>query len=65
MESLTQRLYAITKLREVELTGPGITGVIAAMNERYAKRLGFDPEAIEKTHRAETARMNTDRAASN
>lgn len=65
MESLTQRLYAITKLREVELTGPGIMGVIAAMNERYAKRLGFDPEAIKNAHRAETARLKADRGASN
>src|SRR5207248_3040931 len=45
MESLAQRLYAITELQEVELKSPGIMGVIGAMNERYAKRLGFDPSA--------------------
>ncbi|MGZ3308111.1 MAG: hypothetical protein ACXU8R_06265 [Xanthobacteraceae bacterium] len=53
MESLAQRLYAVTQLQEVELTGPGIMGVIGAMNERYAKRLGFDPGTIEKAHRAD------------
>jgi hypothetical protein len=60
MESLTQRLYATTKLRDFELSGPCIVGVIAAMSERYAKRLGFDPEAIENAHRAETARLNAE-----
>ena len=57
MESLAQRLYAITQLQEVELKSPGIVGVIGAMNERYAKRLGFDPSAIEKAYRAEIATL--------
>src|SRR5438105_3058757 len=48
LESLAQRLYAITNLQNTELTGPETTGVIGAMNERYAKRLGIDAVAIEK-----------------
>ena len=65
MESLAQRLYAVTQLQEVELTSPGIMGVIGAMNERYTKRLGFDPSTIEKAHRAEIAKLNAARAVSN
>ena len=65
MESLAQRLYAITQLQEVELTSPGIIGVLGAMNERYAKRLGFDPSTIEKAHRAEITRLNVKRVGSN
>jgi hypothetical protein len=40
-------------------------GVIGAMNERYAKRLGFDPSTIEKAHRAEIAKLKAARAVSN
>lgn len=50
LESLAQRLYAVTQLQEIELAGPEIMGVINAMSARYAKRLRFDPERIENAH---------------
>jgi hypothetical protein len=62
--SLAERLYAITQLHDIELTGPEITSVITAMNERYANRLGFDPGAIEKAHLSETAKLNAARVGS-
>jgi hypothetical protein len=58
-------LYAVTQLQEAELTSPGIMGVIGAMNERYAKRLGFDPSTIENARRAEIEKVNATRAVSN
>jgi hypothetical protein len=58
-------LYAVTQLQEAELTSPGIMGVIGAMNERYAKRLGFDPRTIENARRAEIEKLNATRAVSN
>src|SRR5207244_4252425 len=63
IEALAQKLYAITQLHEVELSGPGIMGVIGAMNARYAKRLGFDPAAIEKGHREEIVKLRAARNA--
>jgi len=57
METFSARLYAVTGLKEVELTGADITAVIAAMNERYARRLGIDPATIEKAHRAAAAQI--------
>jgi len=57
METLSTRLYAVTGLKQVELTGPDITAVIAAMNERYARRLGVDAAAIESAHRAAAAQI--------
>jgi hypothetical protein len=50
LESLAQRLYAITQLQDIELTSMEITGVINAMNERYAMRLGFESGAIVRAH---------------
>ena len=38
-------------------------GVISAMNERYARRLGFDPIVIEKAHRTEIAKLNATRVS--
>lgn len=55
MEALSQRLYAVTRLHESELGGPEITAIIDRMNERYSERLGFDPAAIDKSHRREIA----------
>jgi hypothetical protein len=57
LESLAQRLYAITNLQNIELTGLEITGVIGTMNERYAERLGIDPVTIEKAHLSEAAKL--------
>jgi hypothetical protein len=56
LQSLAQRIYAITNLQNTELAGLEITGVIRAMNERYGKRLGLDPSAIEKAHLNEAAK---------
>jgi hypothetical protein len=47
------------------LTSPGIMGVIGAMNERCAERLGFDPSTIEKAHCAEITKLNSVRISSN
>jgi hypothetical protein len=57
LETLAQRLYAVTRLQEVEMTGPGVMGVIKAMNERYAARLGIDAGAVERTHLNESAKL--------
>jgi hypothetical protein len=57
LEPLAQRVYALTKLQNVELTGSGIIGVINAMNDRYAKRLRIDPSMIEKAHRKELEKL--------
>lgn len=64
IESLARRLYAITQLQDAELSGRGITGVIGAMSARYAKRLGFDPAAIEKGHSEEIAKLGVERKGS-
>ena len=50
LESLAQRVYVVTLLQKSDLANPEIIGVISAMNERYAKRLGFEPGNIDKAH---------------
>lgn len=59
LEGLAQRLYAITQLQDAELTGIGITDVIKAMNDRYAQRLGFDPDTIERAHSNEITKLRS------
>ncbi|MBR1214603.1 hypothetical protein [Bradyrhizobium sp. JYMT SZCCT0180] len=61
LQSLARRLYAVTQLQEIELAGPEIMGVINAMSQRYAKRLGFDPERIESAHISEIRSLLTQR----
>jgi hypothetical protein len=60
LEGLAQRLYAITQLQDAELTGIEITNVIKAMNDRYAQRLGFDPDTIERAQLNEIAKLHSD-----
>jgi hypothetical protein len=59
LEVLAQRLYAITQLQDAELTGIEITGVIKAMNERYAQRLGLNPGTIERAHWNEITKLRS------
>ena len=57
LESLAQRLYAVTQLQQSELAGSETMGIISLMSERYAKRLGLDAIAIEKAHLLEVERL--------
>ena len=57
--TLAQRLYAVTRLQGVEMTGPGVMRVIKAMNERYAARLGIDAGVVERAHLNESAKLKS------
>jgi hypothetical protein len=57
LESLAQRLYAVTQLQRSELAGLETIGIISLMSERYAKRLGLEANAIESAHLLQVARV--------
>jgi len=58
LETLAQRLYAVTRLQEMELAGPAVMAVIDAMNDRYAARLGIDASAVKTSHLSESAKLS-------
>ena len=49
--SLRERLYKLTGLTQGELLGDQVTQVMLLMGERFAARLGLDPEALMNAHR--------------
>jgi hypothetical protein len=64
LEALAQTLYTVTRLQEVELTGPAVMSVIEAMNEAYAARLGIDAEAVIRAHLSQSGKLAAVRSPS-
>ena len=52
MTTLTMRIYALTNLDPEESCADDALSVFAALNGRFAERLGLDPAELESAHLA-------------